>query len=168
MIFSVFDHNARCFDYYEAPGTSANYGARGTKYRPLTQGPQGPLAASMGLAGTPGDRVCVGFSPESLAMLLPANARPVGRGDQAKGIVAVVSRSQSRSVSTAGYDSVAGFGGLGSFDGLGVVAAIGSELGEDAPVPTSVAGETSFGRIIAAACVASVVGVVVQKLLKKW
>lgn len=149
MIFSVFDHNARCFDYYEAPGTAADFGARGTKYRPLTQGPQGPAAKDLGLAGArPGERVVVGFSPEALAMPLPANARFVGRGDEARGVIAVVRRSQGVHMQ-AGYDAI---------DGLG------SSPPENAIVCATT--PTPFTRVVAAACIAAVVGVLVQRALK--
>ena len=142
MIFSVFDHNARCFDYYEAPGTSANYGARGTKYRALTQGVQGP-AVSGGLAGGGAARVqAIGFAPESLCLPLPSNAMPVGRGEQARGIIACV---PSRSMA-----------GLGATD-------VSVTTGTDKVV---VETQHSFGKIVVAACVAGVVGVLVQKALK--
>ncbi len=139
MIFSVFDHNARCFDYYEAPGTSANYGSRGTKHRPLTQAPQGAL----GGVGP------IGFAPEALALPLPASARPVGRGEQARGIIAVVPRGSSQ---------LHGFGGEPVLVAPGLSGALG-----EAEEPRS---GVSLGQVIVAACVASVVGVVVQRALK--
>lgn len=148
MIFSVYDSNARRFDYYEAPGYAANYGARGTKYRPLTQPPQG------GLAGAGGQYV--GFAPEALTMSLPSNAVPVGHGSEARGIVADVQRG--------GYTGEYAGVGAGSFGGL-------SGLGEGEqpqPPPAVVAAPgVSFGQVVAAACVASIVGVLVQRAMNK-
>jgi hypothetical protein len=155
MIFSVFDHHAKRFDYFEAPGTSVVFGARGTKYRALNQPPQGPLASSMGLGGrgaASGDRVNIGFAPEALAMELPANARQVGRGSDARGIIAV------QDVVPRGFVSPTLNGTVWGLDGhLGEVP-----FGEE---PTVIA-KTPFAQIVTAACVAAVVGVVVQKLLK--
>lgn len=149
MIFSVYDSNARRFDYYEAPGHSANYGARGTKYRALTQAPQG-------LSGASGGQY-VGFAPEALVMPLPANAMPVGHGDEARGVIADVRRGGY----VGEYAGAGSFGGLGSFDGLGE--------GEPTPPPPAVvaAPGVSFGQVIAAACVASIVGVLVQRAMNK-
>lgn len=131
MIFSVFDHHARQFDYYEAPGTSRNYGSRGTKYRALTQPVQG-------LGG-------IGYAPESLALPLPENARRVGRGPSARGIVATVPRD----VASA------------SLNGLGDSAPL-----PGAPVaPETIVVRSSFSQMVAAACIAAVVGVCVQRML---
>lgn len=140
MIFSVFDHHGRCFNYYEAPGTSKNYGSRGTKYRAPTQPPQGPPQ----LSGAGRNIGPIGFAPESLALPLPSNARQIGRGQQARGIIATI-RSESRD------------------RGLG-----------DATTPTGVSPGVvevnvpryPFGTTLAAACIAAVVGVLVQRMLR--
>lgn len=147
MIFSVFDPHRRCFDYYEAPGTAVNYGARGTKYRPLSGKPDlsGPVN---------GERLVVGYAAESLAMPLPQGARRVGSGNQARGLMAVV-----RGGARAGYGGgVSGSGGLAGVD-------VG-DTGEPFPPPPVAPGGVTFGQAIAASCVAAVVGVFVQKLLK--
>ena len=98
MMFSVWNYPARQYDYYQSPGNSKNYDARGTKYRALNQPPQGPLESeifsgvgSMGGAraqGAPGRRVAIGFAPEALAMKLPAQAQYVGSGSDARGVIA--------------------------------------------------------------------------------
>lgn len=135
MIFSVFDHNTRSFDYFEAPGTSVNYGARGTRYRAPTQKPINGL----------------GYMPESLALPLPPNARHVGSGSKAKGIIAT--RGEVR-LETA-------LAGLSGADG--VVAIATDALAE--PGESVVLLKSPFAQTVAAACVAAVVGVVVQRAL---
>jgi hypothetical protein len=137
MIFSIFDHNARCFDYYEAPGTSKTYGSRGTKYRAPTQPPQG----SPQLGG-------IGYAPEALALPLPAGARQVGRGTQARGVIAVKAVRAQAAQSTVS--------GLGA-SGLGA---------NEVVVEETVRQHQSFKHTLAAACVAAVVGVLVQRMLR--
>jgi len=197
VIFSVFDHDERRFHYYEAPGTSAKYDSRGTKYRALSQGPQGPLAASVtglgGGGGRAGERVCIGFAPEALAIKLPSNARRVGSGNVARGIVA------SR---VGGGGGLSGFGAVHHapyaerFQGArprmhdteirpaypgkyeeevcGVCGTgLGDVLASTATAPTSpsetnlVVTKTAFGQTVLAATIAAVVGVFVQRALNK-
>lgn len=166
MIFSVFDQNARVYDYFEATGTSADYGSRGTKYRPLNAPPQGPLASSMsGMNGAriqapPGERVAIGFAPEALALPLPKNARKVGRGSKARGVIAVPMPTKS---ADPWYDEG---GRSASVHGLAGLGEERSDQPATAPAAVVVTTETPFGKVIAAACIASVVGVFVQKVLK--
>lgn len=148
MIFSVFDHHSRRWHYYEAPGTAVNYGSRGTKYRAPTQPPQG--SPTMG---------AIGFAPESLGVPLPSNARRVGSGAFARGLVAAVPFR-------VGSNGLNGLNGVdvGSLGSLGSVV-----VGTDAPVQpgqTAVIVKATFGQTIAAACVAAVVGVLVQRALR--
>ncbi len=184
MIFSVFDPFSRAFNYYEAPGNSNNYGARGTKYRQLhgkPQGPKGTLGDGSGRSIGP-----IGFAPEALGVALPANAKQVGRGREARGIVAVVAPQPeypSRYEEHGG--TITGVGGLGAMAALsgghttrpggprGGKVRTSLNLGDaaSAPSPTDpsiVVTPTpiSFGNVVVAACIASVVGVVVQKMLK--
>ncbi len=151
MIFSVFDDHARDWHYFEAPGTSATYGARGTKYRPLNGRPSGP---SSGLGGAGGIGP-IGFTPEALAMALPSNARPVGKGSVARGVVAVVPRSGIRPAYPAQWEEWQGHGRDDAVAGLG-----------DASAPPVVVEGIPLSKVVFAACVASVVGVLVQKALK--
>ncbi len=152
MIFSVFDPHTRSYDYFEAPGTAVNYGARGTKYRPLSGAPQG------------GGTGLVGFAPEALALTLPSNARSIGRGPTARGIIAVQHRQpqqqqqQQPQQQSQGQQTVE-LSGVPS----AVVASLGlGEVPTEAPTPP----RYPFGQVLAAACVASIVGVLVQKALK--
>lgn len=147
MIFSVYNYAARVYDYYEAPGTSADYGLRGTKYRPLSQPPQGPLSGVGDVSIGP-----IGFAPESLALPLPRNARRVGTGQEARGVVAV---SMPHPEYPARYEEHGGT--ISGLSGFGDVP--------PAPVEEVKVQGVSFGHVVAAACVASVVGVVVQRLL---
>ncbi len=149
MIFSVFNDNARCWEYFEAPGTSADYGARGTKYRPLNGRPSGP---PRGLAGAAGGGIGpIGFTPEALAMKLPPNVRRVGSGDVAHGVVAVRGHNM-RPASPSRWEEDGG-----TINGLG-------GLGED--TASAVVEGIPLSKVVFAACVASVVGVIVQKILK--
>lgn len=187
MIFSVFDHNARCFNYYEAPGTAANYGARGTKYRALSQGPQGPMASSvtgLGGGGRPGERVCIGFAPEALAIKLPSNARRVGSGSAARGVIAVVSGSMNALGAIHHAPYAERFQGArprmhdteirpaypnryeeegGTYNG---VDGLGADV--DVAPEQRVIATTPFAQIVLAASIAAIVGVVVQRMLNKW
>jgi len=135
--FSIYNPTARCYDYYVGAGTSAHYGSRGTKYRAPIMGPQG--SAQLGI---------VGFQPEALALPLPAGAQKVGRGAEARGIIAVRARRNVPLTSSAS-SSVNGLGGLG-----------------DADVTEVAVQPVGFGRVVAAACIASIVGVFVQKALR--
>lgn len=138
MIFSVYDNAAKRFDYYEAPGNSSHYGARGQKYRALSQAPQGPS----GLGGV--SIGAVGFAPEALGMVLPENAVRVGSGVEARGIIA--SRARSSWSNVGGVDV-----GTGGLNGVGEVE------------PAT--NRHTFMHVVGAAVVASVVGVFVQRWL---
>lgn len=183
MIFSVFDHDARCYDYYEAPGTAASYGARGTKYRALTQGVQGPRVS--GLGGPSGGITPIGFAPEALALALPSSARLVGRGSEARGVIAVAGRGGSYGSSEASRMSSMWPASPGRFEeeggtinafvnGLALGTYDMAGLGADeptaapvAPVPVVVeAAPYPFGKVVAAAVIATLVGIGVQRLLK--
>ena len=147
MIFSVFDPYRRTYDYYEAPGTSADYGLRGTKYRTLNGHPQGPV--SHALSGGQ-SRTIIGFAPEALATRLPEDARRVGSGREARGAIAVASGAMS------GFSS--GFaGGSGGIAGLGEVA--------PATKDESSLNVVGFGEVVLAGVIASIVGVLVQKVI---
>lgn len=160
MIFSVFNDNARCWEYFEAPGTSANYGARGTKYRPLNGRPSGPPRGGLGGGGS--GIGPIGFTPESLAMALPSSARPVGHGSEARGVIAVVPKSGIRPAHPAQWDEWQGQGR----DPSGVVNGLGAaDSAADSAPPVQEEG-IPLSKIVFAACVASVVGVIVQKILK--
>jgi hypothetical protein len=138
MIFSVYDPYRRAFDYYEAPGTSASYGERGTRYRPLAGRPQlsGHIPTAAG-----SERVVVGYLPEALVASLPQSARKVGSGSQARGIVA----------QPAGAE-------LGQIEQPNAVPP---------PPPVAAAGGVSFGQVVAASVLATVVGVFVQRALRE-
>lgn len=151
MICSVYDPHRRCYDYYEVPGTSKDYGARGTKYRPPTQPPQGSKLGA------------IGFAPEALALPLPQPAQHVGSGDLARGIICVlppggVQKPSLGSMpvnltdrSLTGTQSLYALNGL---DGLGETTIIEKERPH------------SWEHVIGAAVVAGVVGVLVQKFMK--
>jgi hypothetical protein len=156
VIFSVWDVNARVYDYFEAPGTSADYGARGTKYRALRGAPSGPPPGLGGFTAIGP----IGFTPDSLAMPLPSNVRQVGRGKDARGVIAVHARG------VGDYVAIDNLADYVAVDNLGL-AGFG-DVGEDPPVPVAVdPGGISFGQVVAASVVASVVGVFVQRALKK-
>jgi hypothetical protein len=92
MIYSVWDYRRKEYDYFEGPGET-----------PPTGSFRAPLAG-LGL-------------PESVACPLPANSERVGRGPQAKGVIAVTARGLGElqgSKATAAHDgSGANVGGLG-------------------------------------------------------
>lgn len=138
MICSVYDTHRRCYDYYEVPGTAKDYGARGQKYRPPTQPLQGNRTVG-----------AIGFAPEALAMPLPSSAQHVGTGTMAKGIIC-----------TGGNRALAALGAIPadvtdrSLTGLGETTVIEREKPH------------SWGHVVAAAVVAGVAGVLVQKMLK--
>jgi hypothetical protein len=149
MICSVYDPHRRCYDYYEVPGTSKDYGARGTKYRPPTQGPQGSKLGA------------IGFAPEALALPLPQPAQHVGSGDLAKGIICTLpggGAMQKANLGSMPVDvtdrSLTGTQSMYALSGLGETTIIEKEKPH------------SWEHVIGAAVVAGVVGVVVQKLLK--
>lgn len=151
MIFSVYNYASRSYDYYEGMGTSADYKLRGTRYRPLIQQPQGPLSGVGDVTIGP-----IGFAPEALALPLPKNVRRVGQGQQPRGVIAVdVPRPEYPSRYEERGGTISGLNGLG-----------------DAPTALPVvdvkAEPISFGHVVAAACIASVVGVVVQRTLNEW
>lgn len=98
MIFSVYDNASKLFDYYEAPGNPSHYGARGQKYRALSQ--RGGLGE-------------VGVVPEALGMVLPSNAVKVGSGVEARGMIATRGGVNGGG---GGYASVDGLGGLGEVE----------------------------------------------------
>ncbi len=135
MIFSVYDHNSRCFNYFEAPGTGATYGVQGTKYRQLSQQP---------LSG-------LGFAPEALVPPLPVSARPIGRGTVARGIMARMGGSE----------------GLGDYTPPTLIAPVLGGLGEAPAVCPPCDDGPKFMDMVAAASIAAVVGVVVQRAMKK-
>lgn len=152
MIFSVYDYASRAYDYYEAPGTSATYGLRGTKYRPLIQKPQGPLSGVGDTSIGP-----IGFAPEALALPLPRNAQRVGRGQEPRGVIAV---NLPHPEYPARYEEHGGtISGLAGFGDVPVPEPA------SAPVADVKVEPVSFGHVVVAACVASVVGVIVQRLL---
>ncbi len=157
-MFSVFNYETKKFDYYEAPGTSSTYGARGTKYRPLSQAPSGP--PSSGLGGSGGGIGLIGFAPEALGISLPRDARRVGSGNLAQGVVANRG-SRGSGASLASYNGPVGAVTLGHFS-LGDAAV---EPTTSAPIVVKDPG-ISFGKVIGAACIASIVGVIVQRALK--
>ena len=140
QVFSVFDPYARKYNYFAGPGNSANYGARGTKFRALTQQPSGNK--EMGP---------IGFAPEALALALPSTVRRVGSGFEARGIVAVPSVGAS-------------VGGLGRVPVL-VAPTLGLGLGPTL-VDDVVVVKSSFGAMVAAAAIAAVVGAVVTRMLR--
>jgi len=157
MIFSVFNDQAREWQYFEGPGTSADYGSRGTKYRPLHGRPSGPS----NLGGSSRGLGPIGFVAESLAVPLPSNVRPIGRGTVARGIVAVVPRTGIRPAYPAQWEEWTGnTPPSGRLDGR-VEGLAGTEETVTA-VPTGI----PLSKVIVAACVASVVGVIVQKMLR--
>lgn len=162
MIFSVFNDHSRDWQYFEGPGTSANYGSRGTKYRPLHGRPSGPS----NLGGSSRGLGPIGFVAESLAVPLPSNVRPIGRGTVARGIVAVVPRTGVRPAYPAQWEEWAGnTPPSGRLEGLAGTDGTDGTDGSDVPAGTGSAG-IPLSKVIVAACVASVVGVIVQRMLR--
>lgn len=154
MICSVYDPARRIYSYYDCPGTARDHGIVGTKFR----APNRPPEMCPGL----GAQVSIGFSPEALAFVLPPGAQPIGTGTRPQGVIAV----------RAGGDPVAAMladkGGSGPAL-RGALAGLG-DIGEPVTLPTTPPTEievkSNLGQVVFAACVASVVGVVVQKVLK--
>ena len=68
MMYSVWDHAARIYHYYETPDSSAATSA--------------PKPAHLRSAHK------LGLSPERAAWPLPSDAKPVGRGKYPKGMIA--------------------------------------------------------------------------------
>ena len=64
MIFSCYDHEARCFRYYDAPGVTPPHGW-------FRKASPGQLK-----------------QPEEIAAQLPDGATPVGSGPLARGVIA--------------------------------------------------------------------------------
>lgn len=162
MIFSVYNYDTKRYDYFEAPGTRADYDGRGTKYRPLSQKPQGP---SPGLSGPGAGIGLVGFAPEALGFPLPQNAHRVGSGELAKGCVAC--RNYDPSMVRG---ALQGISPNRAQDRRAVRLLSGLEgFGETVPVPPQTEQievvSPSFGRVIAASCIAAIVGVLVQRAL---
>ena len=154
MICSVYDPARRIYSYYDCPGTARDHGIVGTKFR----SPNRPPELCPGL----GAQVTIGFSPEALAFILPPGAQPIGTGTRARGVIAV----------RAGGDPVAAMladkGGSGPAL-RGALAGIG-DMGEPVTLPTNppveIEVKPNIGQAILAACVAGIVGVLVQKALK--
>lgn len=144
MICSVYDPQRRIFSYYECPGTAREHGIQGTKYRPPNRAPD--KSNALGTA--------IGLVPEALAVVLPPGAQPIGTGTRAKGVIAV---RHGGDVFDALVNQTGGSGPAlrGTLSGLG----------EEPPVPPPPPA-TSFTQVVAAACIASIVGVLVQKALK--
>lgn len=148
MIVSVYSYTKKMFDYYEVPGAYD----RSTRYRALTQKPQG----SPQMGG-------VGYAPEALGVPLPPGARQVGTGKEARGIVAFDPRpvsartpvAMSPSSPSTWEESVAGFGGPG-LHGVGATDVV--------EVQTR---STPFVQVVAASSIAAVVGVIVTRALSK-
>lgn len=145
MIVSIYDYKAKLFHYFEVPGQYD----RSTRYRALNQKPQG----SKELGG-------IGYAPEALGIPLPSGARQVGTGKEARGMVGFDPRGPRAAVpmapsspSTWEENRVGMLGGMTSTGATDVVE-----------VQTR---STPFVQVVAAACVASIVGVVVNRALSK-
>lgn len=67
MIYSIYNHGSRTYDYYQAPATAATHA-------PVPPRASGPSA--------------MGATAEQAAWPLPASARKVGSGAEAKGRIA--------------------------------------------------------------------------------
>lgn len=158
MICSVYDPSRRVYSYYECAGTPRDHGVTGTKFRK----PNRPPDPCPGL----GAQATIGFTPEALAFVLPPGAQPIGTGTRPRGVIAV----------RAGGDPVAAMfadqGGSGpALRGAmeGALAGIG-DVGEPVTLPTNppveVEVKTNLGQTVLAACVAGIVGVLVQRAFK--
>lgn len=158
MICSVYDPARRIYSYYDCPGTARDHGIVGTKFRK----PNRPPEMCPGL----GAQVTIGFSPEALAFVLPQGAQPIGTGTRPQGVIAVRAGGDP---SAAMYADQGGSGPAlrGALEAA--LAGIG-DVGEPVTLPTNppteVEVKSNLGQVVFAACVASVVGVVVQKVLK--
>jgi hypothetical protein len=146
MICSVYDSQRRIYTYYQCPGTARDYGARGTKFRI----PNRPPEPSPGL----GASATIGFAPDALAIVLPEGARPIGTGTHAKGVIAV---PQGGDI----VDSLLTQQGGGGPALRGALAGLG-----DTVVDEKIEVKSNLGQVVFAACVASIVGVFVQRALK--
>lgn len=69
MMYSVWNHAQRCYDYYRTPETSAAVNAPSPRHL---------------LLGSPE----LGLAPEEAAWPLPSDATPAGNGAEAKGQIA--------------------------------------------------------------------------------
>ena len=157
MICSVYDSSRRIYTYYECAGTPRDHGVTGTKFRQPNRAPD--PCPRLGAAKT------IGFSPEALAFVLPPGAQPVGTGTRPRGVIAV----------RAGGDPVAAMfadkGGSGPAL-RGALAGIGDfgDVGEPVTLPTKppieIEVKQNLTQTVLAACVAGVVGVLVQRVLK--
>lgn len=151
MICSVYDPSRRIYSYYECAGTPRDHGIVGTKFRKPNRAPDPSPAL--------GDAVTLGFAPEALAFVLPRDAQPIGTGTRARGVIAV----------RAGGDPVAAMFADKGGSGPALRGAL-SGIGEPVTLPTNppieIEVKPNIGQAILAACVAGVVGVLVQKALK--
>lgn len=155
MICSVYDPSRRIYSYYDCVGTARDHGITGTKFRKPNRAPD--MCPGLGVQAT------IGFAPEALAFILPPGAQPVGSGTRPRGVIAV----------RAGGDPAAAMfadqGGSGPALRGGILAGFG-DVGEAVVLPTTPPVEIGIrpklGQVVLAACVASVVGVFVQKVLK--
>jgi hypothetical protein len=154
MICSVYDSARRIYTYYECPGSARDNGVTGTKFRK----PNRPPELSPGL----GANATIGFCPDALALVLPPGATPIGTGTRPKGVIAV----------RAGGDPLKAFmadkGGSGpalrgALAGLGTV---GDTITLPTDPPTEIDVKPNLGQVVFAACVASVVGAIVQRVLR--
>lgn len=151
MIVSCYDYRLKLWHYYEVPGTYD----RSTRYRALTQKPQG----SRELGG-------IGYAPEALGVPLPPGARQVGTGREARGIVAFDPRPASAALGTMSVpmtpsmpsqweETMAG-ASVGTLGGMGATDVV--------EVQTR---STPFIQVVAASSIAAVVGVIVTRALSK-
>lgn len=151
MICSVYDPSRRIYSYYECPGTPREHGITGTKFRAPNRLPD-PCHAL-------GANVTIGYAPEALAFVLPAGAQPIGTGTRPRGVIAV----------RAGGDPIAAMfadkGGSGPAL-RGHLAGIGEPTTLPTNPPIEIEVKPNLGQAVLAACVAGVVGVLVQKALK--
>lgn len=160
MICSVYDPARRIYTYYQCPGTPRDNGVKGTKFRM----PNRPPELSPGL----GAQATIGYAPEALALVLPPGAVPVGTGTRPKGVIAV---RPGEDLSAALYADQGGSGPAlrGEIAGFGEAPAAPVTLPSPAattPEPVTVEVKTNFAQVVFAACVASVVGVMVQRALR--
>lgn len=155
MICSVYDPARRIYSYYDCPGTPRDHGITGTKFRKPNRAPD--LCPSLGAQAT------IGFAPEALAFILPPGAQPIGTGTRPRGVIAV------RAGGNPAMAMFADKGGSGPALRGDEFAGLGS-IGEPVTLPTNppieIEVKPNYGQAILAACVAGVVGVLVQKALK--
>lgn len=152
MICSVYDSARRIYTYYECPGPARAHGVTGTKFRAPNRPPE--MSPSLGANAT------IGFTPDALALVLPPGATPIGTGTRPRGVIAV----------TAGGNPLKAFMADKGGSGPALRGALAG-LGEAPTVlptnpPTQIEVKSNLAQVVFAACVASVVGVMVQKALR--